>query len=140
MIRKLVLIDMLEQQEEEDDSDKVQMLTLHAAKGLEYPHVYMMGVEEELLPHRNSIEEDTITEERRLMYVGITRAREALTLTHALSRKQYGERIDTARSRFVEEMPADDIDFQGEGVQVDESKTDQVAEDTLAAIKAMLGR
>ena len=140
VIRKLVLIDMLEQQEEEDDSDKVQMLTLHAAKGLEYPHVYMMGVEEELLPHRNSIEEDTITEERRLMYVGITRAREALTLTHALSRKQYGERIDTARSRFVEEMPADDIDFQGEGVQVDESKTDQVAEDTLAAIKAMLGR
>ena len=140
VIRKLVLIDMLEQQEEEDDSDKVQMLTLHAAKGLEYPHVYMMGVEEELLPHRASIEEDTITEERRLMYVGITRARETLTLTHALSRKQYGERIDTARSRFVEEMPADDIDFQGEGVQVDESKTDQVAEDTLAAIKAMLSR
>jgi ATP-dependent DNA helicase Rep len=140
VIRKLVLIDMLEQQEEEDDSDKVQMLTLHAAKGLEYPHVYMMGVEEELLPHRTSIEEDSITEERRLMYVGITRARETLTLTHALSRKQYGERIDTARSRFVEEMPADDIDFQGEGVQVDESKTEQVAEDTLAAIKAMLGR
>ncbi|MCC1497365.1 DNA helicase Rep [Alcanivorax sp. 1008] len=140
VIRKLVLIDMLEQQEEEDDSDRVQMLTLHAAKGLEYPHVYMMGVEEELLPHRTSIEEDSITEERRLMYVGITRARETLTMTHALSRKQYGERIDTARSRFVEEMPADDIDFQGEGVQVDESKTEQVAEDTLAAIKAMLNR
>ncbi|PKM22701.1 MAG: DNA helicase Rep [Gammaproteobacteria bacterium HGW-Gammaproteobacteria-14] len=138
VIRKLVLIDMLEQQDEEDDSDKVQLLTLHAAKGLEYPHVYMMGVEEELLPHRNSIEEDTITEERRLMYVGITRARETLTMTHALSRKQYGERFDTARSRFVEEMPQDDIDFQGEGVQADERKTDQVAEDTLAAIKAML--
>jgi ATP-dependent DNA helicase Rep len=140
VIRKLVLIDMLEQQEEEDDSDRVQMLTLHAAKGLEYPHVYMMGVEEELLPHRTSIEEDTIVEERRLMYVGITRARETLTMTHALSRKQYGERIDTARSRFVEEMPQDDIDFQGEGVQIDESKADQVGEDTLAAIKAMLSR
>lgn len=138
VIRKLVLIDMLEQQDEEDDSDRVQMLTLHAAKGLEYPHVYMMGVEEELLPHRNSIEQDSIDEERRLMYVGITRARETLTMSHALSRKQYGERFATARSRFIEEMPQEDIDFQGEGVQVDEAKTEQVAEDTLAAIKAML--
>ena len=138
VIRKLVLIDMLEQQEQQDDSDRVQLLTLHAVKGLEYPHVYMIGVEEQLLPHRTSIEEDTINEERRLMYVGITRARETLTLTHALSRKQYGERIDTARSRFIEEMPADDIEFQGEGVVVDEAKAEQVAEDSLAALRAML--
>src|SRR5690606_6272954 len=63
IIAKLVLIDMLEQQEEEDNSDRVQLLTLHASKGLEFPHVYLMGVEEELLPHRTSIEEDNIVEE-----------------------------------------------------------------------------
>ncbi len=55
----------------------------------------MMGVEEELLPHRTSIEEDNIVEERRLMYVGITRARESLAITQALTRKQYGEKVDT---------------------------------------------
>ena len=85
VIKKLVLLDMLEQQQEEDDSDRVQLMTLHASKGLEFPHVYMMGVEEEFLPHRTSIEEDNIVEERRLMYVGITRARETLAMTQALS-------------------------------------------------------
>ena len=74
-IARLVLRDLLEQQEEEDDSDKVQLLTLHASKGLEFPQVFLIGMEEELLPHRNAIESDTIEEERRLAYVGITRAK-----------------------------------------------------------------
>ncbi|MGB2150761.1 MAG: 3'-5' exonuclease, partial [Cobetia amphilecti] len=79
-ISRLVLRDMLEQQEKEDDSDRVQLMTLHSAKGLEYPHVYIIGMEEDLLPHRNSVDEGNIEEERRLAYVGITRARETLTL------------------------------------------------------------
>ena len=87
VIRKLVLLDLLEQQQEEEDTDKVNLLTLHAAKGLEFPYVYIMGLEEELLPHKNSIAAETIEEERRLMYVGITRARQGLTLTLAEQRK-----------------------------------------------------
>ncbi|MCP6237465.1 ATP-dependent DNA helicase Rep, partial [Klebsiella pneumoniae] len=62
VIRKLVLLDLLEQQQEEDDTDKVNLMTLHAAKGLEFPYVYIMGLEEELLPHRNSIAGDSIEE------------------------------------------------------------------------------
>ncbi|MGB2248894.1 MAG: DNA helicase Rep [Alcanivorax sediminis] len=138
VIKKLVLLDMLEQQEEDDDSDRVQLMTLHASKGLEFPHVYMMGVEEELLPHRTSIEEDNIVEERRLMYVGITRARETLAMTQALTRKQYGERIDTAASRFLDEIPQDDIDFLGIGVIKDEAQEDAVAEASIASLRALL--
>ena len=93
-IGKLVLRDMLErQQEEEDGAEGVQMMTLHASKGLEFPYVFIMGMEEEILPHRSSIEADTIEEERRLAYVGITRARETLAFTFAAKRKQYGEII-----------------------------------------------
>ncbi len=113
VIRKLVLMDLLEQQAEEEDLDRVQLMTLHAAKGLEFPHTYMMGLEEDLLPHRNSIEGDTIEEERRLMYVGITRAKKTLTITHALRRKQGGETMPTTPSRFLDELPADDLEWEG---------------------------
>ncbi|MDQ8036107.1 MAG: DNA helicase Rep [Pedobacter sp.] len=113
VIRKLVLMDLLEQQAEEEDLDRVQLMTLHAAKGLEFPHTYMMGLEEDLLPHRNSIEGDTIEEERRLMYVGITRAKKTLTITHALRRKQGGETMPTTPSRFLDELPSDDLEWEG---------------------------
>jgi ATP-dependent DNA helicase Rep len=113
VIRKLVLLDLLEQQAEEDNSDKVQLMTLHAAKGLEFPHVTMMGLEEDLLPHRNSIESGTIEEERRLMYVGITRAKQTLTLTYSSKRKFGGESMPTTPSRFLEELPADELEWEG---------------------------
>jgi ATP-dependent DNA helicase Rep len=112
-IAKLLLMDLLEQQEQEDDTDRVQLMTLHAAKGLEFPHVFMAGVEEEILPHRNSIEDDNIEEERRLMYVGITRAQRSLTLSLAAKRKQYGETIETSPSRFLEELPQDEVEYEG---------------------------
>ncbi len=112
-IARLILRDMLERNEEEEDADRVQLLTLHASKGLEYPHVFMMGMEEELLPHRTSIEEDNIEEERRLTYVGITRARKSLTMTLAGQRKQFGEIIDTMPSRFLDELPQEDLVYSG---------------------------
>jgi ATP-dependent DNA helicase Rep len=112
-IARLILIDMLDRQEEEDDSNRVQLMTLHASKGLEFPHVYLMGMEEELLPHRNSIESGDIEEERRLAYVGITRAKKTLTMTLARQRKQFGESIDCTPSRFLDELPQEDLSIEG---------------------------
>ena len=132
-ISKLVLRDMLEQQEEEDDSDKVHLLTLHASKGLEFPHVFIMGLEEEILPHRNSIEEDNIEEERRLMYVGITRAKQTLALTYAATRKQFGEKIETIPSRFLDELPEDDVEYEG-GEAQDKERAKQKGRQTLSAL------
>ncbi len=137
-IGKLVLRDMLEQREEEDEGDKVQMLTLHASKGLEFPHVFIMGMEEELLPHRTSIEEDNIAEERRLMYVGITRARKTLALTYAASRKSYGEKLETIPSRFIDEMPQDDLVFEGTGDKNPEANRNK-GQATLSALKNLMG-
>ncbi|KTS73481.1 ATP-dependent DNA helicase Rep [Pseudomonas oryzihabitans] len=137
-IAKLVLRDMLErQQEEEEGADGVQMMTLHASKGLEFPYVFIMGMEEEILPHRSSIEADTIEEERRLAYVGITRARQTLAFTYATRRKQYGELIDCTPSRFLDELPPEDLQWEG----LEEAPQEQKAargNDALAAMRALL--
>ena len=137
-ITRLVLRDLMEQREEEDDSDKVQLLTLHASKGLEFPHVFIMGLEEEILPHRSSIEENNIEEERRLMYVGITRARETLTLTYAAQRKQYGEKIETIPRRFLDELPEEDLRWEGTG-DLDVEANQKKGKATLSALLGDLG-
>jgi len=102
----------LERRDEEPDkeamsqSDAVKLMTLHSAKGLEFPRVYMVGMEEGLLPHKRTVEgtESEIAEERRLAYVGVTRAQESLTLTRAASRRKWGKPRPTAPSRFLFEM------------------------------------
>ncbi len=121
-ISRLILRDMLEQKAEDEELDQVQLLTLHAAKGLEFAHVYIIGLEEELLPHRNSIDADTVAEERRLMYVGITRAMRTLTLTYAGKRRQYGETINTTHSRFLDELPSKDVQWEGKAEVTEEDK------------------
>ncbi|SDL53528.1 ATP-dependent DNA helicase Rep [Franzmannia pantelleriensis] len=137
-ISRLVLRDILEQQAEEDDSDRVQLLTMHASKGLEFPHVYLMGWEEELLPHRNAIEAGTVEEERRLAYVGITRARRTLTLTLARQRKAYGELMDCIQSRFLDELPDQDLAWEGRADKEDPDKKQARGKDALAGIRSLL--
>jgi ATP-dependent DNA helicase Rep len=132
-IAKLVLRDLLERQEEEDESDQVQLMTLHASKGLEFPHVFMVGMEEDLLPHRNSTDENNIEEERRLTYVGITRAQKTLTMTLAGKRKQFGEHSETTPSRFLDELPKDDVEREGFGERSTEKNTAHGAE-TLSSL------
>jgi ATP-dependent DNA helicase Rep len=136
-IAKLMLQDMLEQQEEEDQGNRVQLMTLHAAKGLEFPHVFLMGMEENLLPHRNSIASNTIEEERRLAYVGITRAQRTLTLTLAQQRKQYGEKVKCTPSRFIDELPREDLEWEGGTATATPESQQKKASDTLASLKAL---
>ena len=112
VVNRLILRDMMERGEEDDDADQVQLMTLHASKGLEFPYVFMVGMEEGLLPHQSSIDEDNIDEERRLAYVGITRAQQGLFMTLAKERRQYGEVINPEPSRFLHELPQDDLIWQ----------------------------
>ncbi|UAW98513.1 DNA helicase Rep [Halopseudomonas nanhaiensis] len=136
-ISRLVLRDMLERHEEEEDNDRVQLMTLHASKGLEYPHVYIMGMEEEILPHRSSIEADSVEEERRLAYVGITRAKRNLTFTFAARRRQFGEVIDCLPSRFLDELPREDLEWEGTEDAPIEQKQAR-GRNALADIRSML--
>jgi len=99
----------LSAEDERDDGDTkgkdaVVLMTVHAAKGLEFPRVYIAGAEEGILPHMRSVNEDTVEEERRLMYVAITRAQKLLTVTWTKSRSKYGTRVESMVSRFVFEM------------------------------------
>ncbi|MCO7200415.1 DNA helicase Rep [Pseudoalteromonas sp. OANN1] len=140
VVSKLTLRDMLERNEEEDDSDAVQLLTLHASKGLEYPHVFMVGMEEGLLPHQTSIDEDNVEEERRLAYVGITRAQQTLTLTYTKSRRQFGEQITPELSRFVQELPQDDLQIEGKKPVATQAERMEKGKSNVANLRAMLRR
>ncbi|MBA6413309.1 DNA helicase Rep [Parahaliea sp. F7430] len=137
-INRLILRDLLEQQDEDEAGhDCVQLMTLHASKGLEFPHVYIIGMEENLLPHRVSIEEDNIAEERRLAYVGITRAQQTLTMTLAEKRRQFGDTIPCEPSRFIAELPADDLVWQGGSDEKSVEANKERAAETLSSLKSL---
>ncbi|MBT6692911.1 MAG: UvrD-helicase domain-containing protein [Porticoccaceae bacterium] len=136
-ISKLILRDILDRAQEESADDKVQLLTLHAAKGLEFLHVFMIGMEEGILPHKNSVGGGQIEEERRLAYVGITRAQRTLTMTSARQRTQFGETSPTTPSRFVDELPEDDLIRIGVGIETSEEDNQVAGEQSLAALKSL---
>lgn len=112
VVLRLTLRDMMERGEDTDDADQVQLMTLHASKGLEFPFVYLMGAEEGILPHQTSIDEENVEEERRLAYVGITRAQKELTFTMCKERRQFGELLKPTQSRFLDELPFDDVEWE----------------------------
>ena len=110
-------MDILERnQEEQGKADQVSLMTLHSAKGLEFKHVYLVGMEENILPHENSLEDEetggsAVEEERRLAYVGITRAQRSLTMSYCTHRKRFGDIVECQPSRFLSELPQDDLEW-----------------------------
>ena len=140
VVTKLTLRDMMERNEEEEFSDQVQLMTLHASKGLEFPYVFLIGMEEGLLPHQTSIDEGNVEEERRLAYVGITRAQRELIFTYARERRQFGEVARTEVSRFLHELPQDDLNWEvGPKTKTQEQKQ-ETAKTGVANLRAMLAK
>jgi ATP-dependent DNA helicase Rep len=138
LVAHMSLMDILDRGDEENGADCVHLLTLHAAKGLEFPHVFLAGMEESLLPHRSSIEAGDIEEERRLAYVGITRARKTLTFTYAAKRKRGGEMIAREPSRFLAELPADDLHWLGGNREADPAQKQERGQAHLANLRGLL--
>ncbi len=137
-LNQLALIALLENKDSEENEACITLMTLHSAKGLEFPHVFLIGMEEDILPHRNSIDDDNVEEERRLFYVGLTRAQKTLQLSYCQQRKRYGEWERCLPSRFLEELPPEDIVWHKKGqVLAPETKAHN-AKQALAAIKASL--
>lgn len=138
IVGHICLMDILARNQEESGGDRVNLLTLHAAKGLEFSHVFLVGMEEEILPHRSSMEAEKLEEERRLAYVGITRARKSLTFTLTTRRKRQGEMITCEPSRFLAELPQDDLAWEGSSAIVDPVQKQERGQAHLANLRGML--
>lgn len=140
VVTRFTLRDMMERGESDEELDQVQLMTLHASKGLEFPYVFLVGMEEGLLPHQSSIDEDNVDEERRLAYVGITRAQKELIFTLCRERRQYGELVRPEPSRFLLELPQDDLAWESERKVVSPQERMQKGQSHLASVKAMLAK
>lgn len=138
IVQSITLMSLLEDKNEEA-LNSVQLSTLHAAKGLEYPYVFLVGCEEGLFPHEDSIQEGNLDEERRLMYVGITRARYGLTITYCVKRKRAGQWQFVEPSRFISEMPPSDLRYfgrQGDQPLVSQEEGKKMLSQMLAQLRA----
>jgi ATP-dependent DNA helicase Rep len=139
MAARASLMGILERQNEDEASEQVRLMTLHAAKGLEFPHVFIIGMEEELLPHRESLDDEKLEEERRLAYVGITRAQQNLTFTLTKKRKRYGEWVDSEPSRFLAEIPPELLQWEGRNDEREPEEKKTKGRAQLEGLKALLG-
>lgn len=140
VVTRLTLRDMLERGEDGDEANQVQLMTLHASKGLEFPHVFLIGMEEGILPHQTSIDEDNVAEERRLAYVGITRAQQTLCFTLCKERRQFGELIKPEPSRFLLELPQDDLQWERDKPPMTEQQKQEKTAANIANLRALLKR
>ncbi|HZV24259.1 MAG TPA: UvrD-helicase domain-containing protein [Luteimonas sp.] len=121
-----------------DAGNQVRLMSLHAAKGLEFRYVFIVGVEDGVLPHEASLEEGRLDEERRLLYVGITRAKEQLWLSHAREALKWGDRMRLQPSRFLDELPAAELQRDGADPVADAERKQERATAGFAAIRALL--
>jgi superfamily I DNA/RNA helicase len=108
-----ITLDSDREDEEENTGDAVTLITMHSCKGLEFPHVYIVGLEDGLLPHSRSKAEGTLDEERRLFYVAVTRAMQTLTISHCGGRKKYGQVLPCQPSPFLKELPEELVEHSG---------------------------
>ena len=138
LVQHLTLQDMLDKEEEERSRGCVQLMTLHSAKGLEFPHVYLIGMEENLLPHHACLEDRNLEEERRLAYVGITRAEKSIVFSYAAKRKRYGEEIVCEPSRFLNEIPEDILQWDKREEKPPEERQ-QIGQAHLQNLRGLLG-
>ncbi|HLP77310.1 MAG TPA: UvrD-helicase domain-containing protein [Candidatus Paceibacterota bacterium] len=126
-----------EREEEKGAGDAVTLITMHSCKGLEFPHVYIVGLEDGLLPHSRSKVEGTMDEERRLFYVAITRAMISLSISHCGGRKKYGQVLPCHPSPFLKELPAELVEHADEKAKTPVAPSS--GKDMFAAMRDMLG-
>ncbi len=122
-----------------DPGDQVRLMSLHAAKGLEFRYVFIVGMDDNTLPHEASLDEGRLDEERRLLYVGITRAKEQLWLSYPLEAQRWGAKLRLAPSRFFEELPAAELQRDGADPVADAARKQERATAGFASIRALLG-
>lgn len=129
---------LLSHADKSDAGNQVRLMSLHGAKGLEFRYVFIIGLEDGTLPHEASLEEGRLDEERRLLYVGITRAKEQLWLSHSREAQRWGTKLRLTPSRFLDELPDAEIQRDGADPVADAARKQERASAGFAAIKAML--
>ncbi len=137
IISHMSLMDLLERNQEEEDTNAISLMTMHTAKGLEFPYVFIVGAEEDILPHANSLEDDGLEEERRLAYVAITRAQQQLTISFAKTRNRFGEKTPCEPSRFLEELPEEHLEWTDKAV-VSQEQLQETAQSYISNLQSML--
>jgi DNA helicase-2/ATP-dependent DNA helicase PcrA len=130
-----ITLDSEREEEKENSGDAVTLITMHSCKGLEFPHVYIVGLEEGLLPHTRSTTEGTLDEERRLFYVALTRAMQSLVISHCASRKKYGQIMPCHPSRFLKELPSELVEDAKDKQPVNQDTAKQMFD----AIRSVVG-
>ncbi len=130
---------LLSRNDKDDGGNQVRLMSLHAAKGLEFGYVFIIGCEDGTLPHDAALEEGSLEEERRLMYVGITRAKQRLWLSYSRETRRFREKIRLKPSRFLDELPAGELQRDGADPVADAVAKKERANAGFAAIQALLG-